>query len=336
MATIRDVARLANVSPTTVSATLSGSAAVSEELKKRVMDAVHRANYQPDRNAQSLRRGVSTTIGLIVPDIVTPWASHLAKATQRSLSDRGYNMLLASNEDDSEREFRDIDLMISHRVAGLLIAPTSLGEGYAERFAASVSCPAVLVDRIVAPERFDVVVDDNRLGGRMLADYLLRCDHRRIGMLVGRAGISASDERFEAVSEALSTEGAPLSPDLTRHGIHTVDQAYSAVQELMTGPDRPTAIICISHHQGRGAMAGLKNMGLPVPDAVSVISFDGFNPDEGWHPSITSLVQDTATLSNLAVGRLLERIGGAADTAPDVMRVRPTLRVGESCATARR
>lgn len=331
MATIRDVAKLAGVSPTTVSATLSGKAPVSAELKKRVWEAVEKANYRPDPLAQNLRRGTTTTVGFIAPDIATPWASHLARAVQKSLSDRGYNMLLASNEDDPDREMRDIALMIDHRVAGLIIAPTSLGDDYAKRFTAAVSCPAVLVDRCVAPETFDIVADDNILGGTMIADYLTRLGHRRIGFLVGRPGISASYERFDAVCAALERLGQPLDPAYCRHGIHTVEGAYMSAQELMSGLHRPTALICISNPQVQGAMAGLVNMGLRVPEDVSLVSFDGFNPPEGWSPTITCLVQDTQSLSDSAVEMLLARIADET-RPPEERRVRPRLRVGTSCA----
>lgn len=331
MATIRDVARLAKVSVTTVSATLSGSAPVSDELKERVWAAVKQANYRPDPRAQNLRRGVSTTVGFIVPDIATPWASHLAKAIQHSLADRGYNMLLASNEDDPDREFRDIALMTSHRVAGLVIAPTSLGEGYADRFASAISCPAVLVDRVVAPDRFDAVADDNDLGGTLVAEYLMRLGHRRVAFLVGRPGISASSERHHAVEIAFARAGHPLDPRNVRRSVFTVEGAYTEVQEIMSLPDRPTAIICISNPQVRGAMAGLKNLGLQVPEDVSVISFDGFNPAEGWKPVITCLVQDTEKISNTAVDRLIARIEDP-NLPSSTFRVKPRLRVGESCS----
>ncbi|MCA0401038.1 MAG: LacI family transcriptional regulator [Proteobacteria bacterium] len=336
MATIRDVARLAGVSPTTVSATLSGNAPVSDELKRRVWEAVEKANYRPDPLAQNLRRGSTMTMGFIAPDIAAPWASHLARAVQKSLGGHGYNMLLASNEDDPDREMRDIALMIAHRVAGLIIAPTSLGEGYAARFAAAVTCPVVLVDRHVAPHRFDAVADDNSLGGTLLADYLRRLGHRRVGFLVGRPGISASFERFDAVQAAMAQAGCPLDPNFTRHSIHTAEGAYSAVQELMSRRDRPSALICISNPQVRGAMAGLMNMGLKVPEDVSLVSFDGFNPPEGWAPVITCLVQDTQALSDAAVERLLMRIDAkgdvAGDVAPEIRRIPPRLRIGTSCA----
>lgn len=332
MATIRDVAKLAGVSSTTVSAALSGKAPVSEALRKRVWEAVEKANYRPDPLAQNLRRGTTKTIGFICPDIATPWASHLAKAMQKSLGDCGYNMLLASNDDDPARELRDIALMADHRVAGLIIAPTSLGEDYPEKLSRAVTCPAVLVDRNVAPERFDVVADDNELGASLLADYLQRLGHRRIGFLVGRPGISASDERFDAVSKRLAKLGAPLDPDLCRHSIHTADGAYSAVQDLMSGDRKPTAIMCISDVQLRGAMSGLVNIGHRVPDDVSVVSFDGFNPPEGWSPTITCLLQDTQVVCDRAVEALLERIGNPDQSAARQIRIRPRLRIGTSCA----
>lgn len=331
LATIRDVARLANVSPTTVSATLSGKAPVSEELKKRVWAAVEEANYRPDPVAQNLRRGSTNTIGFIAPDVATPWAAHMARAAQRALSDRGYNMLLASNEDDPQRELRDIDLMISHRVAGLILAPTSLGDNYAQSISAAITCPAVIVDRIVAPDKFDVVADDNEYGGRLLAEFLLRHGHKRIGFLVGRKGISASDERHHAVVTTLRKANVELEERFVRREIHTEDGAYQAAQELMSEDDRPTALICISNPQVRGAMAGLANMGMRVPQDVSVVNFDGFNPPEGWSPTITCLEQDADKISDVAVELLLKRVTNADATPPQTVRIKPRLLIGNSC-----
>jgi LacI family transcriptional regulator len=100
----------------------------------------------------------------------------------------------------------------------------------------------------------------------------------------------------------------------------------------MSLSERPTVIICISNPQVQGTMAGLKNMGVRVPQDVSVLSFDGFNPAQGWYPVITSLIQDTERVSTLAVERLLARIGDLATAQPEVIRVRPTLRIGDSCS----
>lgn len=330
MSTIRDVARIAKVSITTVSATLNGTAPVSEELRARVWAAVEEAGYHPDPVARNLRKGVSNTIGLIVPDIATPWAAHLAKAMQSALSDRGYNMLFASNEDDPEREFREIELFSAHRVAGLIVAPTSHGPDYPERLSAAIRTPAVLVDRLIADSRFDAVVDDNHLGAQLVTRHLLTLGHRNIAFLVGRPGISPSDERFEGFCQTMAAAGIPIREDLVRWSCYKFDHAFTAVQQLMNMPSPPTAIACINIAQLLGTMAGLKNIGLNVPHDVSVISFDGFHPAEGWAPSITSLHQDIATISARASELLMSRIAGEAGE-PQVIRIPPRLQIRESC-----
>ncbi|MBN9334635.1 LacI family DNA-binding transcriptional regulator [Devosia sp.] len=331
MPTIKDVARIAKVSITTVSATINGTAPVSEELQRRVWAAVEEAGYHPNPLAQNLRKGISTTVGLIVPDIATPWAAHLAKAMQTALSERGYNMLFASNEDDPERELREIDLFSSHRVAGLIIAATSHGERYMERLSESIRTPAVLVDRILEGSRFDAVTDDNLLGAQLVTRYLLKLGHRDIAFLVGRPGISPSDERFGGFQSAMAEAGIPVREDLVRREVYKQDHAFSAVQQLMTRASPPTAIVCINIAQLLGTMAGLKNMGLRVPQDVSVISFDGFHPAEGWAPSITSLSQDIATTAKQAAELLLARISGTLVGEPRLIRVQPGLKVRESC-----
>lgn len=334
MSTIRDVARLAGVSITTVSATINGTKPVSEALRRRVWAAVEEAGYHPDPIARHLRSGVSTTVGLIVPDIATPWAAHLAKAMQAALAERGYNTLFASNEDDPEREFKEIELFNAHRVAGTLIASTSHGENYAARLATLLGGPAVLVDRIVPGLALDCVTDDNHLGAQLLTSYLLRLGHRRIAFLAGRPGISPSDERLEGFARTLAEAGVPLEDDLVRRSVHRYEHARNAVQELMSRPAPPTAIMCINIAQQLGTMAGLKSLGIGVPADVSVASFDGFHPAEGYTPSTTSLMQDIAEISAQAVELLLQRIAGSTEP-PRLVRVAPSLRVRESCAPPR-
>ena len=327
---MKDVARLADVSVTTVSATLSGAAPVSEALQKRVWEAVAKAGYRPDPVARNLRKGTSTTIGLVVPDIAAPWAAHLARAMQQALSDRGYHMFFASSGDDPDREFREIAMMMAYKVAGLIIAPTSLGEGYADRFVAAVSGPVVLVDRVLPGTSFDTVADDNVYGAQLLTRYLLRLGHRDIAFLAGRETISASTERYDAFRETLAEDGVPVREALMKYPIFLREQAFAAVQQLMSLSKPPTAIICLNIPQLKGTMEGLKNMGLSVPRDVSVISFDGSHPAEGWTPSITALSVDSETYSRYAAELLLAQVGGAGPGAK-LIRMKPLLQIRESC-----
>lgn len=330
MTTIKDVAKIAGVSITTVSATLNNSAPVSEKLKARVWDAVKLAGYQADPVARNLRMGVSTTIGLIVPDIATPWAAHLAKATQSALSKIGYNMLFASNEDDPDREFREIELFTAHRVAGLLIAPTSHGENYAANLQERIRVPTVLIDRVLPNVPYDAVTDDNHLGGHLITSYLIKLGHRRIAFLAGRPGISPSDERLEGFLQTLQEAGISAHDELVRRPVYRREHAFATVQQLMSLPEPPTAIVTINIAQLLGTMAGLANLGINVPQDVSVISFDGFHPADGWQPSITSLSQDIDAIGAKAGEFVLERINGEGPKRPRTVRIAPTLQIRTS------
>lgn len=334
MATIRDVARIAGVSITTVSATINGTKPVSTALRERVWEAVRAAGYQPDPIARHLRSGVSSTIGLVVPDIATPWAAHLAKSMQKALAERGFNMLFASNEDDPEREFKEIELLNAHRVAGTVLAATSHGDNYPTRLGELLRGPTVLVDRLIPGLMLDAVTDDNHLGARLITSYLLRLGHRHIAFLAGRPGISPSDERLEGFFATMREAGVPIDDQLVRRSVHRQEHAYAAAQELMNRPDPPTAIVCINMAQQLGTMAGLKNLGVRVPSDVSVASFDGFHPAEGYSPATTSLKQNVEVLSAQAAEFLLERISGST-VAPRLIRVPPILTVRESCSAPR-
>ena len=164
MPTIKDVARLAGVSVTTVSATINETAPVSADLRKKVWKAVEEVGYSPNPVARDLRAGVSTTIGLIVPDIATPYAANLARSMQIALARYDYRLFFSSNHDDPQREAQDISTFMRHRVAGLVIMPTSLGRDYVPQLERAIEAPAVLVDRILPNSRFSAVTDDNSHG----------------------------------------------------------------------------------------------------------------------------------------------------------------------------
>lgn len=332
MATIKDVARQAGVSITTVSATLNDTAPVSQALRERVWAAVEAVGYQPDPVARHLRSGKSMTVGLVVPDISTPWAARLAKVMHQAFSRRGYTMFFASNDDDPEAELKDIEAFGAHRVAGLVIAATSRGENYAARLQKAVRCPAVLIDRVIAGAPFDTVTDDNRLGAELLTRYLLKLGHRKIALLAGRPGISSSDERVEGFLATMAQAGLSVADHHLLRSIYQREQAFSAVQQLMSDGSPPTALLTINVAQTHGAMTGLKNMGLRPPADISLASFDGFHDSEGWYPAITSLMQDVEAASARASERLLGRIEGDEKAGqPVIERIPPRLVVRESC-----
>lgn len=332
MATMKDVARAAGVSVTTVSATINETAPVSAETRRRVTDAIKAVGYAPDPVARHLRSGQSTTVGLVIPDISTPYFAHLAKALHHALSEHGYRLFLSSNGGDPDAEIADIESFVAHRVAGLMVAPTSLGTDIGERLNAAIRVPAVVIDRVVPHARFDVVADDNHLGAALITRYLLHLGHKDIGFLAGREGISSSDERLAGYLAAMAEASVPVRQDLIARRVHTHDLALAEAQRMMIMPNPPTALVTINNAQTKGVMTALKGMGMRAPREVSVISFDGFHASEGWDPAITSLQQDMTAISREATLILMRIMGGdATPGAPAIVRVPPTFAVRESC-----
>ncbi len=338
MATIRDVARAAGVSVTTVSAAINESAPVSAALKARVMEAIRLVGYTPNPVARNLRLGHSNLIGLSVPDIASPYAASIAKSLQIALSDKGYSMFFASNGDNYARELADVARMVEHQVAGLAVLPTCLGPDYTENLVARINCPSVFMDRIVPGAPYDCVADDNHLGARLIVTHLLQLGHRAIAMIAGRIGISSSDERLQGVSNALAQAGHPLAPEFTRTHHQTEEHGFRAVQDLMARSNRPSAIITINAAQTRGAVKALRSMQFACPRDVSLISFDGFHFSSGFEPEITSLEQDIAGIGEATSAMLVERLArarnpqaGADEIPPRLLRLAPKLIVRSSC-----
>ncbi|MBB4124077.1 LacI family DNA-binding transcriptional regulator [Martelella radicis] len=335
MATIKDVAKAAGVSVTTVSATINDSAPVSAHLRARVNAAIAAVGYVPNPVARNLRLGRSRQIGLLVPDIAAPYAAGFARSMQMTLSDKGYAMFLASNGGDPARELTDIARMNDHQAAGLALLPAGLGARYAETLAAAIKCPTVIIDRVIGGAPFDCVADDNALGARLIARHLLKLGHRDIAVIAGRTGNSVSDERLEGIRATLAEAGHPIPENLICRDHPREDQALRATQDLMSRREPPTAIVTIDTVQTRGVLQGLKSMGLKAPDDVSLISFDGLHFSAGFDPEITSLDQDISAIAEAAAEMLIGRLeaGGAAgrETPPRLLRLPPRLIVRASC-----
>jgi len=336
MATIKDVARAAGVSVTTVSATINMSAPVSAEMRAKVLAAVEAVGYSPSPIARNLRLGMSRLIGLLVPDIASPYASSIARGLQRAFSDKGYSMFFSSTQEDFTRELGDIDRMSDHKVAGLALLPTCLGEDYAAKLARHIKCPAVVMDRVIEGTAYDCVADDNALGARMIVRHLVQLGHREVAMIAGRTGITSSDERVAGIAGALADAGLSLAPEFTVTHHQTEDLAIRAVQDLMSRAKRPSAIVAVNSAQIRGAVRALRSMNFRAPDDVSLIGFDDFHYSAGFDPEITSLSQDIEGISKAAAAMLVARIGwptAEAKSAPPPRRVRfaPPLIVRSSC-----
>lgn len=335
MPTIRDVAERAGVSTATVSRALNGRGYSSAAVRERVRAAADVLGYVPNALARGLKTRQSRLVGLLVPELVDPFFAVLAQGVERVASAEGFQVLLGVSLGDPGREAAYLDLMLAHRVDGVLISPAREPEPPVRRLMDAGVC-AVVVDDAPALPMIDAVRADNVGGVRLLTEHLLGFGHRRVALLNGRAGSTPARERERGFRLALAR--ARVAPDerLIVPGQWAADDAACRMTALLGASEPPTAVVTASALIAVGALRALREAGVRVPEDVAVVSFDDVPFAADIDPFLTAAAQPATALSRLAATMLLERIAGIAIGPPRAVVLPTTLVVRRSCGAASR
>jgi LacI family transcriptional regulator len=335
MATIKDVARVAGVSIATVSATLNGTARVSETRSRRVWQAVESLGYTPHGIARSLRLGHTKSIGLIVGDISNPFFTSLAKAVEARASAAGYMVILANSDENPGKELSLIKLLLEQRVAGILLAPAGYDSEYLMALSAIARLPIVLVDRQLPGAAYDAIVFENLGAARLVTDYLIRLNHRRIAMVIGREHIWTTEQRVRGYQAGLRGAGIEEDLELQVNADSRLETAYEVTQRLMRLSNPPTAILAANNFMMLGALEAIFDMGFDCPGTISLAGVDDFPWIPAIRPRLTTVSQPIAAMGMRAVEQLLERISNrkaAKRLVPRTITLEPRFLIGDSCA----
>jgi len=298
---IKDVAKVAAVSPATVSRVLAGRA-VDPAMRERVMAAVKSTGYRPNLAARRLRSRHSNTIGLIVADIRNPFFTAVSRAIENVAYARGMRVILCNTDEDPEREAMYLQLMQEERVTGVVLAPSRAGSENAGRF--STDFPMVLIDRAVPGATRDCVVLDNETMAANLVTHLHEQGHVRVAGLFGALSATGVQRRlgFEGAAAALGLEAQALS---VPHGLGETEKAVSAV---MAGPHPPTALLASNGVMLMAVLRALHALGLSVPEDVAVAGFDKEDWMEFVGGGLTVVEQPVEEIGRAAMAMLFDRI----------------------------
>ena len=335
MATIKDVAREAQVSTATVSATLNSSAYVSPDLRARVLAAVDRLDYAPSAIAQSLKKGRTGLLALVVADVTNPFFMNLIHAVEMAADAWGYSLMLCNSDEKFDREQQYLRRIRARRCDGLILSPTGDAEAYRAMDPASFPGPTVLIDRVIDSWPADSVTLDNMSAAFQATNYILDLGHRRIGAITGPRHVSTGADRHAGFMQALSARGYTPDPQHIRSGDYREDRAFSVAREILRQPNRPTAFFVANNLMLIGVMRAISEAGLSCPADVSVVSMDDFIWVNAFRPRLTTVSQPMAEMGAEAVRLLVERLSGATDDPPHRIVMQPTLIVRESCAPYR-
>lgn len=327
--TSHEVARLAGVSQTTVSRAFNREDSVSEATLTRIRDAANQLGYWPNELARSLISRKSNMIGIVMGDILNPFYPAVLHAFTQRLQTQGRRVLLFSVPAGADVD-AVLPQMLQYQVAGVVITSATLSSRMA-RTIARVGTPVVLFNRTVYGNAVSSVCCANEQGAQNVARLLCRAGHRRFGIIGGLADTSTHAERRRAFAHELQRHGVAAPAEAP--GANTYEGGFAAARQMLSVPDRPTALFCISDIMALGALdAARRALSLSVPDDVSIVGFDDI-PAAGW-PSydLTTVQQPVDTMVEEAIAILLREIEepGAKPTtfrAPGTLIVRSSARL---------
>ncbi|MBL8376352.1 MAG: LacI family DNA-binding transcriptional regulator [Burkholderiales bacterium] len=308
-----DVARLARVSQSAVSRAFTPGRSVSDETRRRIMDAARALGYRPNAHARSLITGRSRIIGLVLSYLENLFYPVVLEELARRLKRDGFHVLLFINDNPNADEL--VDEILQYRVDGIVLAASTLSSGLAQQ-CANAGIPVVLFNRIMAAgaaRAVSSVRSDNEAGGRALAQFLASGGHRRIGFIAGNEESSTNLERERGFRDGLAAAGQRI----WARGVGNYDFAAArraALEMFARADDRPDAVFVASDHMAFAVMDALRrDLGLSIPDEVSVVGFDNV-PQADWGSyRLTTYEQPVAPMIEAAV-RLLARF--LADQEP--------------------
>lgn len=323
--TVREVARLAGVSPSTVSRVLNNYVDLRPETRRRVLEAAQKLGYQPNHVARSMVLKRTFTLGLVVSDLANPFYGETARIITQTAHQLNYEVIVCNTEDDVALLRRSVDALRSRRVDGIICGSAFLNDPVFGELVDS-GFPCIFYNRKIDHENSHYIVLDNEAAGLEATKHLISLGHKRIAFVAGHPSTSTARDRQLGYMQALQEHGLPVDAAYIRYGGYDQLRASVVVQELLSAPNRPTGIVCANDVMALGALDGAMSVGLQVPEDVSVVGFDDIEVAGLRRVSLTTVAQNKVEMSRLAVEKLVEIIEGRIDY-PLRITLRPNLLV---------
>jgi len=326
---IKDIARLARVSHSTVSRALNGSDEVSAATVARIRRIAEQTGYRASAAARSLVMGRSDMIGVVVTNIADPFVAGVVSGIEDMAEQHGYSVFLANSNGEAEREVRVVRSFEERRVDGIIVTSSRVGALYVPLLE-RMQVPVVLLNNQHPSQFAHSVLIDNEGASVTATRHLIGLGHRRIAYLGDRFGHQSDKERYEGYRRALREAGIEYSADLVAHGDGKPEGGEEAMARLLALRNPPTAVFCYNDMSALGAMRRIRDSGWRIPGDVSVAGFDDLYISRYLEPPLTTVRQPMRQMGRMAMETLLHIFDGPYSTHN--LRVEGQLVVRQSTA----
>jgi len=332
---IKDIAKAAGVSHSTVSRALSDSPLVKAETKVHIQRLAQEMGYFPDAIARSLVTQRTHSVGVVVTTITDPFVAEVVQGIEDTAQADDYSVILASSASEPERELAAVEMLRAKRVDSVIVTSSRVGALYLEHLE-RIGVPVVLVNNHNEQSgryTFSVSVD-NEHGGHLATTHLIEQGHRRVAYVSGPADHSDDAERLAGCRRALDEAGIPFDSALVIPGNGRLDGGERALLTLTDLADPPGAVFCYNDMTAIGLMSAARRAGLSVPEELAVVGFDDIPLAAHCFPPLTTVAQPQRDMGRQAMGMALALMTADDSTTPfsDIV-VRGRLVVRESSET---
>lgn len=311
---IKEIATQAGVSIATVSHAFRNPGRVSDETRKRVLEAAEEIGYMPNKLAASLRTSRSGNLVVIIPDIADSHNSNIINAIENVARSRGYSVLLGNTQGSEKREREFAAMTQSMQADGIILM------SHRVPFDSDVASlpPIVSGCELSGHEGIPGVAIDDVQAAMDATNHLIAYGHRDIAVITGNMNTTSSRDRLEGFRGALSQSGLEINEDLIVYADYSLKSGEVAAESLLLKKNRPTAIFCFSDEIALGCMYTLRQHGFVVPNDISVMGFDNIPVAKYISPPLTTIAQPTEEIGTLCANTLLDLLDGKP---PEKLRI---------------
>ncbi len=325
MATMKDIAKLAGVSTSTVSHVINKTRFVSEEISERVNNAAKELNYYaPSALARSLKVNRTKTIGMLVTTSTNPFFGEVVKGVERSCYHEGYSLILCNTEGDNERMRESINTLLQKRVDGLILMCSSLEGERIDVFERYPDIPVVVMDWGPMLFTSDKIQDNSLRGGYLAAKYLIDCGHKEVGCITGPLIKHQAQMRYEGYKRAMLEAELEFNANWIVESDFECEGGYQAFKKMVERGPLPSSIFVSNDMMAMGVINAANELGIQIPEQLSIIGYDDIHIAKFMSPSLTTIHQPKYRLGQAAVETLICKLDEKSDEA-QVVQLEPTL-----------
>lgn len=306
MATIKDVARLANVSTATVSRVINGKGEAAPETIEKIMRIVEELNYRPNSVAKSLSKRQSNLIALLIPNLDNPFFSELVRTIETAANKKGYQIYLCNSEDNREKVEYYLDSMADNYVMGAIINSLHVKEEDLKQLESN-GISTITIDRAQFSHAYSALAVNHVHGGYLATKHLIEAGGaNRIAFLSGPEDESSSNERYQGYLKAINESDAEHIVKL--YGLFDIKSGYEVSHEYLTNHSDIDGIVCSNDAMAYGVLRACADLNISVPNDLKVMGYDNTDNAEYTIPRLSTISQFPAKLGELIIDEL-ERVG---------------------------